>query len=58
MPPVLTIDELRSLEANNIQAALLKCHGKIYGANGAAALLGVKPRTLNSRIKSLGIKNV
>ncbi len=54
---ILTDDELRSLEANNIQAALSKCHGKVYGANGAAALLGVKPTTLNSRIKSLGIKN-
>jgi len=54
---ILTDDELRSLEAANIQAALSKCHGKVYGANGAAALLGVKPTTLNSRIKSLGIKN-
>ncbi|WP_425619103.1 sigma 54-interacting transcriptional regulator [Anatilimnocola sp. NA78] len=54
---ILTDEELRSLEAANIQAALLKCHGKVYGANGAAALLGVKPTTLNSRIKSLGIKS-
>ena len=53
---ILTDEELRSLEANNTRAALLKCHGKIYGANGAAALLGVKPTTLNSRIKSFGIK--
>jgi transcriptional regulator with GAF, ATPase, and Fis domain len=54
---ILTDEELRSLEATNIQAALSKCHGKVYGANGAAALLGVKPTTLNSRIKSLGIKD-
>ena len=54
---ILTDEELRSLEAANIQAALSKCHGKVYGANGAAALLGVKPTTLNSRIKSLGIKD-
>ena len=53
---ILTDEELRSLEAANIQAALKKCHGKVYGANGAAALLGLKPTTLNSRIKSLGIK--
>lgn len=54
---ILTDEELRSLEAANIRAALAKCHGKVYGANGAAALLGVKPTTLNSRIKSLGIKD-
>ena len=54
---ILTDEELRSLEANNIRAALSKCHGKVYGAKGAAALLGVKPTTLNSRIKSLGIRD-
>ena len=45
------------MEAANIRAALSQCHGKVYGANGAAALLGLKPTTLNSRIKSLGIKD-
>lgn len=54
---VLTDEELRTLEANNIRAALSECHGKVYGANGAAALLGLKPTTLNSRIKSLGIRS-
>ncbi|MDA0660931.1 MAG: sigma 54-interacting transcriptional regulator [Planctomycetota bacterium] len=53
---ILTDEELRAFEADNIRAALLKCHGKVYGANGAAALLGLKPTTLNSRIKALGIK--
>jgi transcriptional regulator with GAF, ATPase, and Fis domain len=53
----LTDEELRAFEADNIRAALLKCNGKVYGANGAAALLGLKPTTLNSRIKSLGIKD-
>lgn len=53
---ILTDEELRAFEAANIRAALAQCQGKIYGANGAAALLGVKPTTLNSRIKSLGIK--
>ncbi|MFO0903184.1 MAG: sigma 54-interacting transcriptional regulator [Pirellulales bacterium] len=53
---ILTDEELRRLEADNIQAALAECQGKIYGANGAAALLGLKPTTLNSRLKSLGIK--
>lgn len=54
---ILTDEELRAFEAKNIRAALLKCQGKVYGANGAAALLGLKPTTLKSRIKSLGIKD-
>jgi transcriptional regulator with GAF, ATPase, and Fis domain len=29
--------------------------GRIYGPAGAAALLGVKPTTLASRLKKLGI---
>lgn len=54
---ILTDDELRAFEAENIRAALSQCHGKVYGPNGAAALLGVKPTTLNSRIKALGIRD-
>ena len=54
---ILTDEEMRALESANIRAALTKCHGKVYGASGAAALLGVKPTTLNSRIKALGIKD-
>ncbi|MFO1065390.1 MAG: sigma 54-interacting transcriptional regulator [Pirellulales bacterium] len=53
---VLTITELRHLEIRNIQTALKRAGGKIYGANGAAALMGMKPTTLTSRIKALGIK--
>ena len=54
---ILTDEELRTFEAENIRAALSQCHGKVYGPNGAAALLGVKPTTLNSRIKALGIRD-
>lgn len=54
---VLTDQELRDFEASNIRAALSACNDKVYGANGAAALLGIKPTTLNSRIKALGIKD-
>jgi DNA-binding NtrC family response regulator len=54
---ILTDEELRTFEANNIEAALNACGGKVYGPNGAASLLGLKPTTLNSRIKSLGIKD-
>ena len=54
---ILTDEELRAFEADNIRAALSHCHGKVYGPKGAAALLGIKPTTLNSRIKSLGIRD-
>ena len=53
---VLTDLEIRELEANNIRAALSASQGKIYGAEGAAAKLGMKPTTLASRIKALGIQ--
>ena len=52
---VMTALEVRELEANNIRAALAAAKGKIYGADGAAAKLGMKPTTLASRIKALGI---
>ncbi len=53
---ILTAAELRDLEIQNIRAALQRAGGKIYGNNGAAALLGMKPTTLTSRIKALGTK--
>ncbi len=53
---ILTVDELREFEANNIQLALELSEGKIYGEAGAAVKLGMKPTTLASRIKSLGIE--
>jgi transcriptional regulator with GAF, ATPase, and Fis domain len=34
---------------------LMACQGKVFGADGAAALLGVKPTTLASRIKKYRI---
>ncbi len=52
---ILTEAEVRSFEANNIRLALKASGGKIYGPDGAARLLGVKPTTLASRIKVLQI---
>jgi transcriptional regulator with GAF, ATPase, and Fis domain len=52
---VLTDAEIRRLEADNIRAALKATAGKVYGRNGAAALLNVKPTTLASRMKALGL---
>ena len=45
--------EIRQIEITNIQAALKVAKGKIYGPEGAAELLGLKPTTLASRIKAL-----
>ena len=53
---VLTEAELRDLEKRNAAAALAKAHWKIHGPGGAAQLLGLKPTTLISRIKKLGLK--
>jgi transcriptional regulator with GAF, ATPase, and Fis domain len=47
--------EMKELEANNIRVALAMSDGKIYGKQGAAARLAMKPTTLASRIKALGI---
>lgn len=52
---VHTVEELRRREEENIVAALRECNGKIFGKGGAAELLSLKPTTLSSRIKKLGI---
>lgn len=54
-PALLTDADRRSRDRANILAALHSCGGRVFGPNGAAALLGVKPTTLASRIKVLGI---
>ena len=48
--------EMRERERRNIIAALEKSEWKIYGARGAAQLLGIKPTTLSSRIKKMKIE--
>jgi transcriptional regulator with GAF, ATPase, and Fis domain len=52
---VLTDAEVRRLEADNIRAALRRTAGKVSGPGGAAELLGIRPTTLASRIKALGL---
>lgn len=39
-----------------IERALGACTGKIYGADGAAALLDLKPATLQGKMRKLGIE--
>lgn len=53
---VMTSDELKSLEKENILAALIKTNWKISGAGGAAELLGMKSTTLSSKIKAFRIQ--
>ncbi|THJ24940.1 MAG: GAF domain-containing protein [Nitrospira sp. CG24E] len=53
---LLTREELKRQERESIVQALRSSEGRIFGARGAAELLGMKPTTLASRIKALGIK--
>jgi len=52
----VTDREFRKRERQNLIAALTEAGWKIYGRGGAAALLGMKPTTLVSRIQALGIE--
>jgi transcriptional regulator with GAF, ATPase, and Fis domain len=49
-------DELKRQERDSIATALKQTGGKIFGPGGAAELLGMKPTTLASRIKALGLQ--
>jgi transcriptional regulator with GAF, ATPase, and Fis domain len=55
---VLTDEDMRLREKANLENALQHTDWKIYGAGGAAELLGLKPTTLLSRIKKMGIVKV
>lgn len=49
----MTLDEVNS---EHILSVLKQVNGRIRGENGAAAILGLIPTTLESKIKRLGIK--
>lgn len=53
---ILSYDELRELEKQNIIKALDKCNWKLSGSTGAATILNIPSSTLASKIKSLNIK--
>jgi transcriptional regulator with GAF, ATPase, and Fis domain len=53
---VRTAKELEELERANLVAALEATSWRVAGETGAAQLLGMKPTTLSSRIKALGIE--
>jgi PAS domain S-box-containing protein len=48
-------NSLKEHERQHILSALKKTHWRIKGAGGTAALLGVKPSSLYSKMKKLGI---
>ncbi len=50
--------EMRRRERDNLIAALAHTGGRIYGEDGAAELLGLKPTTLASRLKKFGLSRV
>lgn len=52
---VFSEEDVRRFERENILAALEATKGRVYGRGGAAELLGLKPTTLASRLKKLGI---
>jgi len=51
-PPLATLEEM---ERRHIRCALQRTSGKLYGADGAASILGINPNTLRSRMKKLGL---
>ena len=52
----LTETEMQKLERDKLATILEQAKWKIKGAGGAAELLGIKPTTLLSRMKKMGLK--
>jgi len=57
-PPAgfVTEERFRLQERDNVVAALRHANGTVAGPDGAAALLGLKPSTLTSRMRRMGIQ--
>lgn len=53
---IMTADEMRNAQRENIVRALDACQWKIAGSEGAASLLRLKPSTLRSQMKALKIR--
>lgn len=52
---LMNAKQQKTFERENLIKALKKCRGKVYGDDGAASLLGLKPTTLSSRLKKHGV---
>jgi len=57
-PTILTREQWKRHESESISRALKQSDGKVFGPGGAAELLGMKPTTLMSRIKALGLNRM
>jgi formate hydrogenlyase transcriptional activator len=56
-PPVLSgLQTLADVERQHVLEALRSTRGRVSGPRGAARLLGIKPTTLEARIRRLGIE--
>ena len=53
---IVSEEKMRRRDRENILAALHRTDWRVYGAGGAAELLGMKPSTLASRMKKLGLE--
>ena len=53
---VIPDKEMSRRMRDNMVTALKRSGGRIYGPGGAAQLLGIRPSTLSTRIKKLGLK--
>ena len=56
-PTVMTARKCARTSAPIFSPRLQACSGKVFGPGGAAEMLDIKPTTLASRIKALGIAN-
>ena len=54
---LLTEAEIDQIRTTNTIACMKEADGKVSGPKGAAALLGVKPTTLYSRLQKLGLSD-
>ena len=52
---ILTDAAIREIERANLERALSRAGGQVYGPSGAAALLGIPPTTLASRLRAAGL---
>jgi transcriptional regulator with GAF, ATPase, and Fis domain len=55
VPRILTEQEIRRLERDNLIAVMKQTKWKVSGSGGAAELLGVNPATLASRLRAFGV---
>jgi transcriptional regulator with GAF, ATPase, and Fis domain len=56
-PDIIPEVEWKQRERQNLRLALRVADGRIYGAGGAADLLGINPTTLMSRLNALGLRD-